>query len=508
MVDLNKYQELSMQEKDIKRIVIKQLKTKFPYWRRLTKKQKKALVEEALRDVMENYQPSQAMSVPLHELTNTPAPLAGIILLSEMGKFIENRTRGFLPFTKQYSQRYLNDRELRLIDSLLDDRVLNDLLACPGYTPSMRQISPAHLFRAELLKALRYADLSYRKYCDLHVNRLENKSVRAFLHLPLHRKIMVHHSQLSQFRSTLTITHLVNLMVYITHLLVKEINLPYPFQICGVDSTDLASSCCPVPLATLTVGQKKVRIYNELDADCGKRRKKRNKSEYFVGYRLHSLNVIAPDSGHNYPLLSLVAPANHHDNLLLPQLVAFAKAMGLNIQVITADAAYGDAEQNQQIKKEYGVTVVTSPSQKVKTPEHVDPDRRHVFMDEYCETPMRYLGTTDTGHEFGCDAQTNECFRAPLCPQCREIPFDSGQFGQLPDILEEVDKICQLRKNMERSYNLFKHVAGLERLRLKSQQSVMAAVTFAQLATGLMEIARHHQSSEKEHRPKQLQLAA
>jgi hypothetical protein len=37
-----------MQEKDIKRIVIRQLKTKFPYWRRLTEKQKKALVEEAI----------------------------------------------------------------------------------------------------------------------------------------------------------------------------------------------------------------------------------------------------------------------------------------------------------------------------------------------------------------------------------------------------------------------------------------------------------------------------
>ncbi|WP_449244115.1 hypothetical protein [Desulfobacca acetoxidans] len=118
------------------------------------------MVEEVLCEVMKNYQPSQAMPVPLHEFFNTLAPPAGIILLSEMGKFIENRTRGFLPFTKQYSQRYLNDRELRLIDSLLDDRVLNDLLACPGYTPSMRQISPAHSFRAELLKALRYADMS------------------------------------------------------------------------------------------------------------------------------------------------------------------------------------------------------------------------------------------------------------------------------------------------------------------------------------------------------------
>lgn len=497
-----------MQEKDIKRIVIKQLKTKFPFWRRLTKKQKKALAEEALNEVMGSYKSGQAMHVPLHELTNTPATPADIIPLSEMGKFIEDRTRGFLPFTKHCYQRYLDDQELHLIDSLLDDRVLNDLLAGPGYTPAMRQVSPAHLFRAELLKALRYADLSYRKYCALMVNRLENKSVRAFLHLPLHKKILVHHSQLSQFRSTLTITHLVNLMVYVTHLLVKEINLPYPFQICGVDSTDLASSCCPVPLATLTVGKKKVRIYDELDADCGKRRKKRNKSEYFVGYRLHSLNVIDPHSGHNYPLLSLVAPANHHDNLLLPQLVAFGQAMGLNIQVITADAAYADAEQNQQLKKEYGVTVITSPSQKVKTPEHVDPDRRHVFMDEYCETPMRYLGTTDNGHEFGCDAQPDECFRAPLCPKCREVPFDSGQFGQLPDIFEEVDQIRRLRKHMERSYNLLKHDAGLERLSLKSQQSAMAAVTLAQLATVLIEIARHHQTAKKEPRPKQLQLAA
>ena len=68
-----------MQEKDIKRLVIKQLKTKFPYWRRLTKKQKKALVEEVLNEVMASYQPSQAMHVPLHELTNMPAPPADII---------------------------------------------------------------------------------------------------------------------------------------------------------------------------------------------------------------------------------------------------------------------------------------------------------------------------------------------------------------------------------------------------------------------------------------------
>ena len=96
---------------------------------------------------------------------------------------------------------------------------------------------------------------------------------------------------------------------------------------------------------------------------------------------------------------------------------------------------------------------------------------------------------------------------ATLSP-IREIAFDSGQFGQIPDIFPEVDQIRKLRKHMERSYNLFKHCAGLEHLRLKSQQSVMAAVTFVHLATVFLEIARHHQTAAKEHRPKQSQLAA
>jgi hypothetical protein len=37
-----------MQEKDTKRLAIKQLKIKFPHWRQLTKKKKKTLAEQAL----------------------------------------------------------------------------------------------------------------------------------------------------------------------------------------------------------------------------------------------------------------------------------------------------------------------------------------------------------------------------------------------------------------------------------------------------------------------------
>jgi hypothetical protein len=497
-----------MQAKDIKRLVIKQLKANFPNWRRLTKKEKKALAKQTIIEVMADYKEGQWKHVPLHELTNMPDVPPGIIPLHEMAKYIDNLNCNLLPFTKQYHQRYLIDHELRFIDGLLDDRVLDSILATPSYHPAERKVMLSQLFRAELLKALRYGEMSYRKYCELLVNPLENKTVRSFLHLPLHKKTCIHHSQLSGFRTQMTIAQTLNLMVYAAHLLLQRIKLPHPVQIGGVDSSDLASSCGPVPIATLTLGDKKVRIYSELDADCGKRRKKRNKSEYFVGYRLHTLVVLDPQTGHHYPLLSMVAPANHHDNLFLPQLMAFAGAMGLSIQVITADAAYGNAAQNQQIKQEHGVTVITPANKTVKTPECVDPELRQVFCDDYCEIPMCYLGSTESGHEFGCDASPQECFRAPLCPKGRKIPFDSGQFGQMPDIFPEVDQARQLRKHMERSYNLFKQRAGLEHLRLKSQHGVQAAATFAHLATVFAALADHQRQAEKEKRPKQLPLAA
>jgi hypothetical protein len=52
--------------------VIKQLKANFLQWRRFTKKEKKALAEQAIIDVMSDYNPEQSKHIPLHELTNMP----------------------------------------------------------------------------------------------------------------------------------------------------------------------------------------------------------------------------------------------------------------------------------------------------------------------------------------------------------------------------------------------------------------------------------------------------
>ena len=66
-----------------------------------------------------------------------------------------------------------------------------------------------------------------------------------------------------------------------------------------------------------TIKGKKIRIYCDIDCDCGKRRTKWDKSIYVVGYRMHTLSAINAETGQRFPLISLLAPANHHDSHFL-----------------------------------------------------------------------------------------------------------------------------------------------------------------------------------------------
>ena len=105
--------------------------------------------------------------------------------------------------------------------------------------------------------------------------------------------------------------------------------------------SELANEC-KIPLASLNVNGQNIRIYNDLDSDCGKRRNKRDKSVYVIGYRLHTLTAIDAETGHSFPIISLLAPANHHDSGFLSLSVDAAQAMGVEVKLITADTAYHD----------------------------------------------------------------------------------------------------------------------------------------------------------------------
>ena len=82
-----------MKEKDIKRIIKKQLKSKHPNWKRLPKKQKKDIAREVTDSVIADYQGfDKELGVPIEELIGIEEqiPNSKIMSLSDMADFVDN----------------------------------------------------------------------------------------------------------------------------------------------------------------------------------------------------------------------------------------------------------------------------------------------------------------------------------------------------------------------------------------------------------------------------------
>jgi hypothetical protein len=478
-----------MHHKNIKLTVRKQLKKQFPNWRRLSKKAKKELARNVLAEVVSEYDFKQEITAPPTELLTieTQFPAKGIISLDKMAGFIDmfhnNRIVKFSNIKR--SSTYIADEELQFIDRLIDDGIINRLLAYDGYSPAMRWLFPANLLRAELLKAIKYPELSYRKFCTEEYLGLDRKQNRVFIGLPLHRKTMIDHTQLCQFRSSLSFTQQINLMVYFLHHF-KQSGLLGDRHLHAVDSTELANEC-RIPLASMEINGKKIRIYSDTDCDCGARRNKRDKSKYVVGYRLHTLTAIDAKTGHSFPLVSLLAPANHHDSHFLPFLIKLAQAMGLDIKLVTADEAYHDKDGS--LFQETGVIATTPPSAKVSTPRHVDKDSGSVFCHDSCSIAMHRVGFENQTHEYKCGADPGECQHFGTCPQYRYIPVDGGLFQQIPYETEQIRQAHEIRKNCERPFNLLKNQTGMETVRVRSQHATMARCALSSMAVLLIKMA-------------------
>jgi hypothetical protein len=480
--------EAFMHHKNIKLLIKKQLKKQYPNWSRLGKKTKKEIARKVLAEVTSEYDFKGDIIASTPELLGIEEQLiiAGIFTLEEMARLVDMFDNDLVKFNSyKRSPLYIKDEELRFIDELIDDRIINRLLSYDGYSPSMRDLFPVNLFRAELLKAIKYPEISYRKFCSEEYFGMDRKQNRVFCGLPLNRKEMIDHTQLSKFRNSLTFTQQVNLLVYILHHF-NQSGLLGDHILHGIDSTELASDC-KLPLATLDIKGKKIRIYSDIDCDCGKRRNKRDKSVYVIGYRLHTLTAIDAKTGHSFPIVSLLAPANHHDSHFLHFLVQLAQAMGIDLQLITADEAYHDKDGS--LFRETGVTVTTPPSSKVTVPEHVDVDTGAVYCHAECSIPMHYLGVSNDIHEYKCGAQSDDCQFSGSCPRSRLIPVDKGLFQRIPWHIESLKQAHDIRKNCERPFNLLKNQTGLETVRVRSQHATMARCTLASIAVLLIKMA-------------------
>ena len=242
-----------MHLKNIKAQVRKQLKSNFPNWHRLTKKEKKEIANKVFDEVSADYDYSEEIKTSKPELLGLSGQelTQGIMSIEQMADFVESCHTGCLfKLQRQHTHPAINDIELQRIDSLIDDRVINRRLAPEGYTPASRDLFPCNMLRAEILKAVKYPEISYRKFCgdDKHYENhketspyigMDCKQNRAFIGLHLLRREMISHVQMAQFRSSLTYTQLVNLNVYFLHLLHQQGMLD-PFKVHCIDSTELS----------------------------------------------------------------------------------------------------------------------------------------------------------------------------------------------------------------------------------------------------------------------------
>lgn len=112
---------------------------------------------------------------------------------------------------------------------------------------------------------------------------------------------------------------------------------------------------------------------------------------------------------------------------------------------------------------------------------------------------MIRLGLTEDGHEYKCNASPGMCSRSGQCQQFRIIPYDNGHFQRMPVDSNLAKQAIDIRKNIERPFNLLKNREGLNNARVRSQQALTARSTFAMIATLLIEMAGTRKKKKATH---------
>ena len=81
-----------MHHKNIKRIIIKQLKKQYPNWKRFNQKIKKEIAKKVLQEVTADYDFNCEVTASHTDLLGVEeqVPAKGIITFSEMANFTEN----------------------------------------------------------------------------------------------------------------------------------------------------------------------------------------------------------------------------------------------------------------------------------------------------------------------------------------------------------------------------------------------------------------------------------
>ncbi|WYD79303.1 MAG: hypothetical protein V8K32_08260 [Candidatus Electrothrix gigas] len=146
-----------MHNKNIKRIVQKELKKNYPNWNRLNRKTKKEISRKVLAQVAGEYDFKQKISASSDALLGVEQQVQtkGIISLDQMADIVnESKNNNIIKLCGESRfAKYIKDEELRFIDQLLDNEIINRLLA---YRTA--PLSDCHCVKKQLLTILSSAN--------------------------------------------------------------------------------------------------------------------------------------------------------------------------------------------------------------------------------------------------------------------------------------------------------------------------------------------------------------
>lgn len=489
-------------KKSIREWAKQMLRQKVPEFTRLPRQEKRARIRavvDAIGKILEVGgdfagvpELSQLERIGLGELPED------VLTLKEATEMIEDSQRTLVDLGSARRRRLIEDPLLRVIDEQLSDEILNRILAPPGFTPRKRDWMPSSLFRTELLRTLKYPEFSVRKFCTEMKKVKKFAEERAFCGMPAYRNKTISHSSLSAFRNSMSLGMCLNLMVYMAAIFLRSGRLSGA-GVFALDSTDVATQSNARILGKVVFPDgEAIRWYGDLDADCGTRRKKRDKSEMFVGYRVHTLCAVDAKTQHAFPLFSLAVAPNHHDSQMLEPILALARSIGLELRVLLGDDAYADVSKQRELLAEDDIILLTPDRESTLPPRGVDPVSGEVRCSPECPVPMRWDGfdKDERKHIFSCADEDGDCFLQNRCPKEMLIPLDTGLMRAIPNCVNGCADLMNLRKVAERPFNLMKNMDGLEPCRMRTKKSVSAQVVFSQCA-GIFKVIAGMRSCEK-----------
>lgn len=174
------------------------------------------------------------------------------------------------------------------------------------------------------------------------------------------------------------------------------------------------------------------KIYSAKDAAKGHRTKKSGQSEWFVGYKKHTLRIFFLNQSPilSIPAVTIVKPANAGDGDVLTEMIPLWPSE-LPLPLIVADMGYIKSERKKILRENYHIALITRVPVSMKRPDNFD------LQSDGC--PTCFWGQRLTHDHFDFDKQIHLYLKPEAGMQCAYCPFVAScpqEFLFSPEIYE------------------------------------------------------------------------